>query len=481
MTARARGPILVAGLGVLLPAVVSWGYAVDDAWIVARYAERLLGGLGYTFNDGPATDGVTGPLGLVPALLGGLVGAPVEGAKVAGVVAAGLAAALATGFAARDGRAPGWAAALWLVACPLVGVWAAAGLETGLATLAFTALCLGAARASGALVGAATLALAWLRPECAPAALVALALLRGAPRREVALGWGLAVAGAASVVAFRLAMFGHPLPLSAAAKPADLVEGLGYVGRGALIVFGGLGLVAVARGAVDPARRRVAWILAAHGLAVALAGGDWMPGFRLLVPMVPAAAWLASGATRDGGRRAWAWIAASLVIPLLAGGLAILDAREAARARDTEGRALARLLAARAQRVALVDVGFLVYASGVEAVDLGGVTDPAIGRLPGGHADKRLDPGLLAARAPDAVVLHSTAPPRVDDEGRLRGLAGHPVERRVAETPWVRERMRVVEVVRYAPAYWYVVLAPADSPAPPRASPAPPEGGTLIR
>jgi hypothetical protein len=125
--------------------------------------------------------------------------------------------------------------------------------------------------------------------------------------------------------------------------------------------------------------------------------------------------------------------------------------------RDASAELIA-LLRARTRVVALVDVGWLAYGSGVEVVDLGGVTDAAIAHAPGGHLDKRIDPDYLARRAPDALLLHSAQPPRVDGAGWLLAFAGYPVERRVASLPFVRERFRVLHVMRYAPGYYYVLL-----------------------
>ena len=86
----------------------------------------------------------------------------------------------------------------------------------------------------------------------------------------------------------------------------------------------------------------------------------------------------------------------------------------------------------------MVDVGYLAYQSGVEVIDLGGVTDPQIAQLPGGHLDKAIPVELLQGRDPQALLLHSAHRPR-HPEGRLRSLSGYPVERRVARLPWVRE------------------------------------------
>jgi hypothetical protein len=106
--------------------------------------------------------------------------------------------------------------------------------------------------------------------------------------------------------------------------------------------------------------------------------------------------------------------------------------REAGLSREHNGRALAERLRSSARRVALVDVGFLAYQSGVEVIDLGGITEPAIARLPGGHLDKRVREAWLAERAPDALVLHSSRPPLVAADARLLDLSGYPVEQRIA-------------------------------------------------
>src|SRR5690606_6650177 len=45
-------PAALAALGVLSFGLVAYAHTVDDAYIVARYAERWAAGLGYTMNDG---------------------------------------------------------------------------------------------------------------------------------------------------------------------------------------------------------------------------------------------------------------------------------------------------------------------------------------------------------------------------------------------------------------------------------------------
>ncbi|NOY93885.1 MAG: hypothetical protein GXP55_22105, partial [Deltaproteobacteria bacterium] len=290
-----------------------------------------------------------------------------------------------------------------------------------------------------------------------------LVLLLGqrAPGRWRALA--AATLGVALVVAFRVTLFGHALPMALDAKPSTPLLGLTYVARGALVCFGitGLGLVGWAARASGPGRV-YAWAVAAHLLALALAGGDWMPGFRLLAPIVPiyalalAEGW--HGLRRARPRLSLGLLAVALMLPLIFSGLELPRLRASGRARDRRGAPLAHDLAALHGPVALVDVGYLGYRSGAPILDLGGVTDAVVARSPGGYLDKRIEPATLALREPVAIVLHAASAPELDARGNLRRLTGYPVERRIAAMAFVRLRYHVTRVVPYAPDYYYVLL-----------------------
>jgi hypothetical protein len=279
----------------------------------------------------------------------------------------------------------------------------------------------------------------------------------------------IALAGLFSVLAFRFAMFGDALPLSARAKPADLAHGVRYAGTALVLMTSVVGVALAAWGA-RANRRFERWLAAAvlvHLCAVILAGGDWMPGSRLLVPVAPLYALLvARGFARLSLRHArWACAALAMTcsVPLLDLSSRIPELRDSGARRVTIGRELAGFLQAHASSVALLDAGYLGYESGIEVVDLGGLTDPVVADLRGGHIDKRIDETYLRQRAPDAIVLHSEQRPTVHADGRLLALFGYPVEMRVARMAWVTQRFRVAHVVHYAPRYWYVVLLGDDA------------------
>ena len=472
----------LAALAILAVGALAWPFTVDDAFITARYARHIGAGRGPTYAEddaaADATDGVTGPLWILPGALAELVGLdPVASQKALGLALIAVAAALVVSRAGqrRGGTLAAPLTALLVASGPTLGVWGVAGLETGAATLALTGALLGATarpRVNAVLVGVCVGLLAWLRPEACPAGLIALVAtgVRGG-RRAGATAAVIALMLVIGVVVYRVALFGELLPLAVQAKPGELTAGAAYVFRGACVTTGVAGLV-LASLAAWRGRAGDVWalgIVVTFSSSVAVAGGDWMPGFRLLAPILPTVALLAGVASarvllrsrrpaiRVGVGLA---LAVAMLVPLLDLAVQLPEVRAAGEVRERVGRPLALWLAAHASRVALVDVGFLPYVGHFEVVDLGGVTDPEVARTPGAHLDKTIDPAWLASRAPDAIVLHASIAPRVSTTGELTSLAGYPVERRVARMPWVRASFRVARVVEYAPGYVYVVLLP---------------------
>ncbi|MCA9537223.1 MAG: hypothetical protein KC593_26260, partial [Myxococcales bacterium] len=493
------------------------GYVVDDAFVVFRVAERFSAGQAWAFQGDAPADGVTAPLwGALLSVWARLAPAhsTALGARLMGsacVLLAGSLVLLRVGGPAADGafasdpggardseRTRRYTALVLGVQLPLV-VWAGAGLETGLATLVVALVSGGllsdvgagttapeelasAACGTGAGRGAPLLwlllaSVSWLRPELVPVALVAgwYAPRSGALRSPRVHAVCAVLLGTLGVIVMRIVVFGHPLPLAALAKPSDPLHGLRYVSQ-ALLVSGAVSAVVVTwvlrvRLGTDAALRTtlssfgplpLRYAVGVGLLAVTLAGGDWMPAGRLLVPLLPLLAVCVGSALASlPAHRALAAVL-TLALPLLTGLAALPGLRAQPRAREVGSREVLRALDG-ATRVALVDVGHLAYAGGFEVVDLGGITDLEIARLPGGHLSKRIPETLLRQRGVDAIVLHSSLPARVGPApagqgGALLGLAGYPVEVQVARMPFVQEEFRVRAQVAYAPDYHYVVL-----------------------
>jgi hypothetical protein len=398
-----------AVLAAALPVVGLWGFTVDDALIPARIAAHLSSGLGYRFNPGgPVVDAVT-PLGwahlLAPFTVGKGPLAALSAAKWLGALSWLLAAAVLGAAIAGTGKR-GWRftpLAVMLVCAPLAA-WAVAGLETGLVTALAT---LAVTEHRWAPLGAGMAAA--LRPELLPWAVVVSFGIAAADRKgpRIALGAALlAVAPAVIVGAIRVAVFGRAWPLSVLAKPSDLDHGAFYA-LSALIQTGPPWLL-VAPWALRRAGSRAMVLTlagAVHFVSLALAGGDWMPFYRLAAPVLPSL--LVAGAMV--AEHAAPWATALRAAVALAACLAVAAPR-VADARQVGARRLALIEAARpalvgTRSVAAQDIGWVGAATEAPIVDLAGLTDPQIAALSGGHTTKRIPAGLLEQRGVDTLVL----------------------------------------------------------------------------
>jgi hypothetical protein len=463
--------LLFAVLGVTVLAAYAWPFHIDDALISARYAHRLISGQGYTFNDGQPSDGVTGPLWLVPMMLGErLAGAALPWAKACGFASmlCAIACCVAQLRNRHLGRLAAWPTALICVSSMPIAVWSVAGLETGAAALLFVLIvrCTNSRfDRRGLGLGAAAALAVWLRPEMLAAAVCAIACRALAVRRDAVRALAVLLLGVAALAMFRLITFGALLPLSIAAKPAELVHGLNYL-RAFLLRTDTLcfAIFVGAAAKLGQTRDRTALaIVVVHVLACTLAGGDWMPGRRLLVPALVVFAMLAGVGFAQLCARRSRWYIALLMVGLGFSSLELVRELPAARAAGREAVAnianIERVLRAHRGPIVALDVGAIGYALlDTTIIDLGGLTCPTIAHRPGGHLDKRIDPLWLEEHAPTWLVLHSAEAPRVSASAELLAMRGYPVEQHVASLAYVRESFGVERVLQIAPRYFYVFL-----------------------
>ena len=397
---------------VAIPALFLFrGFTVDDALVSARVAANLAAGHGYRFNpQGPEVDAVT-PLGWAHLLALPGPGTPVdmlERGRLYGALGwLGAVAALGAFLTRCSPLGRRTALGLLAVSTP-AAAWATSGMETGFVTL-FSTLAL-APGPAGAVAGGVAAA---LRPELVPFACVLAvggALLVPAPPRRramlVLLALLLSMGPAVAVGLVRYAWFGVAAPLALSAKPPDLWPGLKYALAAALGTSPVLLLLApLALRRAAPSVVRLALALLAHFAAMALAGGDWMPLFRLAVPVLPAALLAGSEIARSSSLP-WHGVRAGIAVALSTAVMSFVawPARDVL-ANRLEFIALLRVALREARVTAAVDAG-LVGASTKGAVfDLAGVTDPTIARLPGGHTSKRIPEGLVESRRVDHAVL----------------------------------------------------------------------------
>jgi hypothetical protein len=416
----------LAALAALVPALWMWGFTVDDALIAVRYARHVAQGAGWRFNaHGPSTDGVTPlpwPLLLAPFARTNALAVLLR-ARMLGLVVWVL-TATALGRAVGRVAAPGWAriAALATMALSVpLAAHAVSGMETALATaLATWAALLGERpRVAALLAGLA----ASLRPEMAPwACALAVGLTVAADRRAPGQAPGgvarwieaaaIAIGPFVACALVRTWAWGRPAPLAVLAKPSDFEHGLAYAGAACVVTL--VPVLVLAPVALARQPRALAIVLAALAqiAAVVVAGGDWMPYARLMVPVVPSlvyAAVLIASAARPVAVAGRSLVAVALGVVLVARG----GTRGRAVGADREALiAAARPLldghgSERPTRVAALDIGWVSAATEADVVDLAGLTDPEIAALPGGHTSKRVDARFLLAREPDVLLLYA--------------------------------------------------------------------------
>jgi hypothetical protein len=264
-------------------------------------------------------------------------------------------------------------------------------------------------------------------------------------RRWLAAG-GASLAPFATCAALRMLAWGRPVPLAVSAKPSGIEFGVPYALAGLVVTV--VPVLVVAPVALARSGRAAALVAAAaaHGTAIALVGGDWMPYSRLWVPVVPSLAFAAALASEESSPP----FDAIRGVAALALGAALIgrggtSGRSVGPDRDALIHAAAPWLAD-ARDVAALDVGWVSAATEADILDLAGLTDPEIAALPGGHTSKRIQGRFFLSRDPDAWLVYAP-------EGLPGGLgswraAAYP---RVVEARLVRED---AVARRFRPVAW---------------------------
>lgn len=457
--------------------VAEGGDAVDDAYISFRYAQNAILGHGLVFNPGERVEGFTNFLWtamMIPLEGAGLdVG---RASVVLGVLFALATLWLVYRFA-LDVRAPREAALLAILLIAVDGsyaLWSVSGLETAMfAFLAFAGALLYIREQKDAALpfkvpfsGVVFALAAMTRPE--GALLFAVTVAHQAVWRLLAerrlLTWrdvGRVIAFAALFAPYWLGRWRYYhsfLPNSFYAKvsttgPAAQIErGWNHLSQFVGVHLGWIILLPPLAAVVNSLRgktRRLwktrdnafwstyfAAILIPYAAYIVYVGGDWSVG-RFFVPLVAPFYLLFSTGLVD----MWKWMLRKLAQPvdkpprrvwitvnvLLAAlvfgasswngeyGIFIkgFDASTATAARETMGKWL-RANVPPGSLIAVDAAGQVPYFSGLPAVDMFGINDLHIGRMPvatlgqGTPGHEKFDLGYVITRAPDYVVIYGT-------------------------------------------------------------------------
>ncbi len=467
---KTHGPTLLWSLPALAVLFVFLhyyaGFVSDDAFISFRYAEHLARGLGLEWNPGYRVEGYSNFLWV--ALMSALhfmfgLAAP-DGARILAWIAAGLTIIFIVAAARRERKQPA-PELLVLAAFPVAlsfpyQFWVAARLETSLfAFLLLLSIFLftreeerhQGPRWPSAL---AFLALAMVRPEGAAFIIVPGIFLLSRVRslagllqiwRERAAWLGVFLGGMSLTIGWRLIYFGEFLPNTYYAKvggPEVLDKGWEYLLRfidqrpHALIML--LGILFLG----GTASRMVSLLVGATitlAAIVVLEGGDWMREYRLLIPTIVLLTAALAISLQDIARdqslsKRLAGTAGMILLCLFLHNNSGTpwDEWDAAWEGETcdplinlEGEMTAvsadvgawlKKNARADDLIAVNHAGAVPYYSGLPTLDMVGLNDLHIARIPGGKHGK-WDPEYVLRRKPSFVVLNTRSKPV---EGKYR-------------------------------------------------------------
>jgi hypothetical protein len=299
----------------LLLTAFYWFYTVDDAYISFRYAQNLATGQGLVFNPGEYVEGYSNPSWVLLTAIAIRIGVdPVISVKLLGLLCSLVTIFIVyrlhgIGDPSRPRSAVSWGA---LLSCNVsFALWSVAGLETPLYSCLIVAaiylfLCAATpARYAWSAVAFALTALT--RPE--GAAFWGITLLWCVLTRLHSRRWNTRelmyfiapfVIVFGSFLVWRYAYYGALLPNTVLAKSGSTTW-VQHVNRGLLDLYFATKQYALAPLLLplylllDKRQDKTAqftlfvYVLALFAFIIGL-GGDWMPLFRLLTPVLPLAA-----------------------------------------------------------------------------------------------------------------------------------------------------------------------------------------------
>ncbi len=433
-------------------------YAIyDDAYIYFRYAQNLVQGCGFRFNcaDSPV-EGFTSPIYLLMLAIAGLLTPDFETiSQVYGLLlsVAGLTLTLAVVFSARWNLGLPVQIVICVSAAILFGgdgylmVNAVTGMEVHLAWLMAAAIAIAALVEHHLGLRVICVLALLVRPEFA--IFLPLLLIFEEARRP--RYWTGIAAGLALMTLVRWLLFGDFLPNTILVKAGGSTQhfflGLDYIIR----FIRAFPLIALAPLALvhRPTRRPVAYLLTGAALWICSfvrTGGDFYPFGRLAVPLVPLLTVFAlvgiallneQRATPETGRKKH-WITGATLAFVVSGSLLYFGT---AQNRGQKGFAAERverwasigeyLRAEFPNRtVATVPIGAIAYRSGLEVIDMIGLTNQEIGRRGArisegyrsiGHETYNTD--YLLTRRPELIVMmYSDKAPWADTSTLITGI-----------------------------------------------------------
>jgi arabinofuranosyltransferase len=320
----------IASFFLLALAFILFPESIDDAYITLRFSHNLMLGMGPVFNPGEHVEGYSNFLWMVILAAIDFLRIPIDFAMkllslVFGLLTLHLIGKVTRAWFKRDDLAI--VAQLLFGSSAFVALWSVDGLETMFYTALLTCLIwlLTATSVNSIIIGLLVGAIALTRPEGAMFSVVAiawLAITRGYKSGITALIPFALIAGLYEL--FRFSYFGHFLSNTATAKlnpsEATILSGLQYLWNfnrdsGYLILPAALvGVIALKKN--KPLMLAFIFI-SFQTIFLMVSGGDFMYGYRFIVPIVPSLILMIAGAfsiLSVANKKNWVAYAAATVL-----------------------------------------------------------------------------------------------------------------------------------------------------------------------
>lgn len=471
----------VVGMGLLWFAGAVYdaiNFSADDMYTSLRYAENAAHGYGLVYNIGEHVEGYSNFLWTVLLAGGARMGFDQAHGQLSLVIFAKILGAV---FGALTIVAAAWlfrsasethvhrsspmiaVAVLGIPAAMMFDAWSISGMETPLCaflvTIASAAMCVlldgssdvRRARYAVGISGVSFALCAMTRPEqifiWALTTLCLVLTLRGRIRSLVLGSAAITVVLLIPFFAWRLSYYGFWLPNTVYAKTSEnfhaWISGLRQGGAGVISIAGplSLGLIAIVPGAVKNARVRFLLFLVGSQLLFMIgSGGDWMPGYRLLIPIVAVLSVLAALGLQNVVERLRLHVRADVVV------LAIVvlllfnfaSTRAFVMAQSNYVPAYSGVawienpdLLSNCRRVkeivppsslfATSECGGLGYFNmDLRIMDICGLMDSTISHMPGLHSEK-MTPEYFLSRNPDFFMMSTAGSGPSLSDGRIPG------------------------------------------------------------
>jgi len=226
-----------------------------------------------------------------------------------------------------------------------------------------------------------------------------------------------------AVVIYRLAIYGEFLPNTYYAKPASIAYGWEYFMKAVKTeIWFPLLVVMASIGAYFADKKiKVMWLYAVLWVIVAVAeGGDWMLMLRFFLPAIILFSVCCIGCSQSQSRLISVFLLVFAVFIVAQQTIVVRQMYSI-----TTLTHLSRLewyaqlnkwlSENKVYKVAAIDIGQLFYGTPYRIIDLAGLVDKEIARLPGLHLQKNIEIAYLLKQGVEVVLLRSQTPKAVED------------------------------------------------------------------